>query len=65
MPITTVQSAMVGVSSTASAGGSIGANLRGGNGGANTGGGGGGCSWSAPPIAQQGGSGIVIIRYIT
>jgi len=38
---------------------------RGGNGGANTGGGGGGCSWQNPPIIQQGGSGIVIIRYIS
>jgi hypothetical protein len=45
--------------------GQVGGTLRGGNGGQNTGGGGGGCSWQNPPIIQQGGSGIVIIRYVT
>jgi len=44
--------------------GVVATNARGGSGGANTGGGGGGCSWQTPSFTAQGGSGIVIIRYI-
>jgi hypothetical protein len=34
-------------------------------GGANTGGGAGGGTWSAPTITARGGSGVVIVRYLT
>jgi len=46
------------------ANGGVGANMNGGAGGANTGGGGGGGNWSNG-LGGSGGSGIVIIRYIT
>jgi hypothetical protein len=52
-----------GSARNAGANGTVGANLRGGAGGQNTGGGAGGDSWSAPTIAVNGGSGIVVIRY--
>ena len=60
-------SAGTGGGSALNAGGNggTGTDTQGGLGGANTGGGAGGGTWSAPTITARGGSGIVILRYLT